>query len=77
MSEPEAHTYQDVVEIVEARIRSGEYPLGSKLPTQDEFADEFELGKTTIAKAIAILRDRSLVVSRPPKGTFVAGSLPE
>lgn len=77
MPEPKAHTYQDLVEIIEARIRRGEYPLGSKLPTQDELADEFELGKTTISKAIAILRDRSLVVSRPPKGTFVLDEVPE
>ncbi len=74
MPEDTAHTYQDVARIIETRIRSGEYPMGSKLPTQEELADEFDLGMTTIAKAIAILRTKALVVSRPPKGTFVAAS---
>lgn len=76
MPEPKAHTFRDLAEIIEARIRAGVYPLGEKLPTQEEIADEFGLGLTTISKAVMILRERGLVTSRPPKGIFVADELP-
>jgi DNA-binding GntR family transcriptional regulator len=68
----QARTYWDVAEAIEARIHDGTYPRGSQLPTQDELAEEFEIARGTVSKAIAILKDRGVVFSRPPVGVFVA-----
>lgn len=69
---PRPLNYQDIAEMLEARIRSGEFKPGEKLPTYLQLAEQFGVGYTTMAKAIAILRDRGLLVGAPPKGTFVA-----
>lgn len=69
---PRPLNYQDIAEKLEASIRAGKYNPGEKLPTYLQLAEEFEVGYTTVAKAIAILRDRGLLVGAPPKGTFVA-----
>jgi DNA-binding GntR family transcriptional regulator len=70
MSRP--RTYWDVAEIIEARIHEGIYPPGSQLPTQEQLADEFRIARGTVSKAIAILKDRGVILSRPPVGVFVA-----
>lgn len=69
---PRPATYLDVAEAIEARIHRGEYPPGSKLPTYIELAVEFEVGYTTVAKSIALLRDRGIVYGAPPRGVFVS-----
>ncbi len=73
-------TYMDLVEILEARIYQGAasgdpnhpYAPGKKIPTGAKLAEEFGLHYTTVAKAIAILKDRSLLIGRPPRGVYVA-----
>ncbi len=72
MSPPRARTYWDVAEIIEGRIHDGTYPRGSQLPTQEELAEEFDIARGTISKAIAILKDRGLLLSMPPVGVYVA-----
>lgn len=67
--------YTDIADELEADIRKGIYPLGSKLPTHQELGVRFGVGYTTVAKAVALLRDRGLVESRPPLGVFVVDRL--
>lgn len=63
--------YQDIL----ARIRSGEWPVGSALPITDELPGILGAGRTTVRKAIDLLiRDgyldsvqgRSVSVKRAP-----------
>jgi len=63
--------YTEIADIIEARIHQGVYPKGSKLPTGTQLGTEFGVGHQSIAKAMALLRERDLVVSRPPLGVFV------
>jgi DNA-binding GntR family transcriptional regulator len=53
------------------RIRSGEYPSGSALPTILELAAEFRVTSNTTRKALGILKDEGLIESVPGYGTFV------
>lgn len=53
------------------RIRSGEYPAGSQLPTYRELMRLYSVGYTTIATVIGLLRDRGVVVGVPGRGTYV------
>lgn len=54
-----------------ARIRSGEFAPGSKLPSEPRLAQMFSVSRNTVREAIGVLREQSLVVPRQGLGTFV------
>ncbi|MCB5181493.1 GntR family transcriptional regulator [Streptomyces antimicrobicus] len=53
------------------RIEAGEYPVGSRLPTNAELMALHGVSKGTITKAIATLADDGLVFSSKRAGTIV------
>jgi len=61
-----------LVAVITARIESGEYPPGSKLPTTQQLAAEFEISARTVTDALAILRERGLLIGVRGRGVFVA-----
>jgi DNA-binding GntR family transcriptional regulator len=65
-------TYMDVVNDITARVASGEYPPGYKLPAYRELANAYRVGMSSVARAIALLREPGVVVGRPGQGTYVA-----
>ena len=52
-------------------IRSGEYAVGTRLPSEMELADQYGVSRITSKKALEMLANRGLVFRRPGKGTFV------
>jgi GntR family transcriptional regulator len=54
------------------RISSGQWPVGSSLPSQRELADEFGVSLMTLRQAVALLIDDGLVDTRHGSGTYVA-----
>lgn len=56
---------------MEDRIRSGEYPPGSKLPTTVELAVMYGVGTSTATKVYLILRVLGLVEGVQGVGVFV------
>ncbi|HET9896074.1 MAG TPA: winged helix-turn-helix domain-containing protein [Streptosporangiaceae bacterium] len=63
--------YQQVGEILMARIQSGQLPKDERLPSEAELMAEFEIGRTTARRAVAWLRDEGLVRTIPTRGTYV------
>jgi GntR family transcriptional regulator len=63
--------YEQVAELLKARIESGKYPKDERIPSETELMAEFEIGRTTARKAVAWLRDRGLVETVPTRGTYV------
>lgn len=59
-----------------ARIDSGKYTPGEKLPSQEELCKEFEVSRTVIREAVASLRQSGHLVVRQGAGIFVAETLP-
>ena len=57
---------------LEARIRSGELPPGSRLPTQKEIALSESVSRTVVREAVARLGAQGLTVSRQGSGVYVA-----
>jgi DNA-binding GntR family transcriptional regulator len=53
------------------RIRSGEYPPGSRLPAYRELANLYDVGMTTISTVIVMLKARGFVVGAQGRGVFV------
>lgn len=54
------------------RIRAGEYPAGSRLPTLRELAELYSVSVSTIQRALELTRDRGLTVGRAGSGLYVA-----
>jgi GntR family transcriptional regulator len=63
--------YKQVADILAARIKSGEYPVGSRIPSESELVDEFEIGRSTARRTVAWLRDHGLVETVPTRGSYV------
>jgi GntR family transcriptional regulator, transcriptional repressor for pyruvate dehydrogenase complex len=65
-----------VLHHLEEQIRSGHYPLGSKLPTVVDLAAGFEVGRSTVREALSGLKAMGLVDIRHGGGTYVSEALP-
>ena len=66
--------YRQLAEILAGRIKSGQYKPGQRIPTESELVDEFELARSTVRRAIGVLREADLVQTVPQRGTYVADS---
>ncbi len=56
---------------IAGRIQSGEYPVESRLPTENELADTLGVSRPIVREALARLRNDGIVVSRRGSGTYV------
>jgi GntR family transcriptional regulator len=63
--------YLQVADILEARIKSGELPKEERLPSESQLMSEFEIGRSTARRAVAVLRDLGLVETVATRGTYV------
>lgn len=69
-------TYAQIADDMEARIRAGEYPPNSRLPSYRELAEMYSVGVSTAARAFGLLRDRRLTVGEPGRAVYVVAKLP-
>ena len=63
--------YRQIAAIIRARIESGEYPAGTRIPTESEMVETWEVARTTARRAIALLREEGLVITVPQRGSYV------
>lgn len=68
---PHVLLYQKVSNTIKEDILSGEYPVGSYLPTEIQLEEIFDVSKITVRKAISILSREGYVEKRSGKGTKV------
>jgi DNA-binding GntR family transcriptional regulator len=68
------YAYVQVADDIQRRIAAGEIEL--KLPSERSFAEEYEVAYTTVRHAMAMLRDRGLIITVHGRGTFVAPRSP-
>ncbi len=61
-------------EIIRSRIEDGEYSPGSAIPSENEFAQEFNLNRMTVRNAISALEHEGLLKPVQGKGVFVVGN---
>lgn len=60
-----------IADALRARIQSGDYPPGSKLPSLPELAAEFGVSLVTVRLALTRLKQEGFVVSQQGAGNFV------
>jgi len=53
------------------KISSGEFPVGSRLPSETELAEIFGVSRLTVRMALQKLSTQGLTVTKPGDGTFV------
>ena len=58
---------------LEARIAAGEWPVGTRLPTETELMTQLSVGRSTVREAVRTLARVSLVQVRQGDGTYVTG----
>jgi GntR family transcriptional regulator len=63
--------YRQVAGILRRRIESGQYAPGTRIPTESELVEAFEVARTTARRAIAVLRDEGLIYTVPQRGSYV------
>jgi DNA-binding LacI/PurR family transcriptional regulator len=49
-----------------------DHSIKDKLPTEFELSKMFEVGRTTVRRALKLLTDEGLLIARPGMGTFVS-----
>jgi DNA-binding GntR family transcriptional regulator len=64
--------YEQVASHIATAIGEGVLLPGDRLPAERDLADDWEIGYQTVRHAMAVLRERGLIVSRIGKGTFVS-----
>ncbi|MFI6228853.1 GntR family transcriptional regulator [Micromonospora echinospora] len=63
---------RQIADDLTARIRTGEYRPGEKLPTLRTLADLYSVSVSTIQRALELTRERGLTVGRAGSGVYVA-----
>jgi DNA-binding GntR family transcriptional regulator len=68
--------WQQLADLLRARIKNGELRPGARIPSAAALAQEYELAPVTVRKAITQLQQEGLLVSRVGWGTYVAEQPP-
>jgi GntR family transcriptional regulator, transcriptional repressor for pyruvate dehydrogenase complex len=63
-----------VIQALNDKIDRGDYPPGSKLPTEPELCNEFSVSRTVIREAVASLKLGRRLIARHGVGVFVSAS---
>lgn len=71
MSAPIPLSAAQIADDLVDRIRGGEYPPGTRLPPYRELANLYDVGMTTIASVILILKTLGYVVGAQGRGVYV------
>ncbi|PZU20976.1 histidine utilization repressor [Allorhizobium borbori] len=69
---PDATLHQRILSEVEARILSGEWPPGHRIPFEHELTRQYGCSRMTVSKALGDLVRRGLIERRRRSGSFVA-----
>ncbi|MDK2980271.1 MAG: GntR family transcriptional regulator [Chloroflexota bacterium] len=62
---------EQIVTALTTRIRAGEYPGGSKLPSESDLAAEFGVSRASVREALADLDAKGMLWRKHGVGTFV------
>jgi len=63
--------YAQVKQIVEERLASGEWQLGTRIPTETELCQQFHVSRITVRQALAELVKEGRLTRLAGRGTFI------
>lgn len=68
--EEEKCLYQTVYSTLQEQIRTGKIQPGERLPAEKVLAEEFDVSRITVQKAMSMLVQDGYVIRRPGRGSF-------
>jgi GntR family transcriptional regulator len=68
--------YRQLAEILRARIARGDWAPGRRIASETDLVQQYGLARTTVRRAIAVLREDGTVTVVPQRGTYVAEPAP-
>nr|WP_306238589.1 GntR family transcriptional regulator [Ornithinimicrobium sp. HY1745] len=69
--------HEQISEALRTRIRSGDLPVGSRLPTETALMSQFGVARGTVRRALRTLNEQGIVQTLQGKGTYVRSGRPE
>lgn len=63
--------FQQVANALRAAIRTRRFAPGAQLPSLNELSKAYDVSLMTVQKALGVLKDEGLVISRQGKGSYV------
>ncbi|HEX5459843.1 MAG TPA: histidine utilization repressor [Steroidobacteraceae bacterium] len=72
-----APRYREIHDALRAKIVSGAWPPGFKLPSEPELARSFDCARMTVGKALTALADKGFITRRRRAGTRVNSPRPQ
>lgn len=63
--------YSELANTIVRNIKNGIYPVGSQLPSEVDFARQFQVSRTTIRSALRVVEELGLISRRRRAGTIV------
>ena len=77
--EASQHKAGEIVNFIEEKVASGDWPSGYKIPTEKSLIKQFSAARNTVRKALAKLEGEGVIRRHVGRGTFVRGDdeLPE
>src|SRR6188768_3076663 len=64
--------YNQLKELLRSQILDGTYPSGSRMPSESELGELFQVSRITVRQALGDLQKEGLIFKIHGKGTFVA-----
>ncbi|WFE65678.1 GntR family transcriptional regulator [Micromonospora sp. WMMD714] len=68
---PPRYRYEQIADDLAGRIKSGEFPPGSKLPSRRELIEQYDVTEPVIDRAMQVLRIKGMTETLPGVGVFV------
>ncbi len=64
--------YIQIKNYLQLQIQTGAYPVGARLPSERELAEQFNVSRMTARQALLLLGREGLIYTRVGKGTYVS-----
>ena len=64
----------EIIQYVQDRIDSGDWPNGYKIPTEKSISSQFAAARNTVRKALSQLESEGVIERHVGRGTFVRGA---
>ncbi|WP_027417765.1 PLP-dependent aminotransferase family protein [Aneurinibacillus terranovensis] len=66
--------YKQIADLIKGKIETGEWPVGSKLPTERALAQELGVNRSTVVAAYAELSAEGLIEGKSGRGTVITNN---
>jgi GntR family transcriptional regulator len=63
--------YRQLADIIAGQIQRGELAKGSRIPTESELIETYEVSRSTVRRTVAYLREQHLIETVPQRGSYV------